>query len=123
MTALHPAKANHAHTGTYHLRALGADGADLTLQSGTGYNIASIARQNEGIYKITFQHDPGKMLNKTYAFESVTMDDLKSYTLVFGVYDDANKALTFTVYSSGTPADLVANQYVNIDLSFSEHGV
>jgi hypothetical protein len=115
--------ANHSHSRTYHARALGLVAADLTLQAGSGYGIASIARTGAGAYLITFTHDPGKFLNATYGLQALVPADLKGYTLVYGVYDATNKQLAFVVYNSSfAPADLIADQYVSLDMTFSEQG-
>ncbi len=109
---------------TYECFALGADGADLTIQApNSGFK--SIARTGEGAYTITFARDYGKFVGAKVGFSALVPADLKGYTAVFGLYSASGKTLTFVVYGAGaTPAaaDLIADQYITLNVTFKAVG-
>lgn len=126
MAAAHPKKANRPHIVDYHIRLLGANGADATIEEGAG--IKSVARTGEGAYTVTFQQDPGLFCNWCFGFGAVTHADVKGYSVVRGVPVAASGStpatITFVVYDSTfAAADIIAAQYLDITFSYSEHGV
>jgi hypothetical protein len=126
MAAPHPKRANRPHVVDHHLRLLGANGADLTVQEGNF--IKSVARTGEGAYTITFQQDPGLFVNWNPGFGALVPADLAGYTVVRGVFSAASGAtqatLAFVIYNSSfAAADIIADQYLDLTISFSEHGV
>jgi hypothetical protein len=124
MAAAHPAKASRPHVVKYIGRFLGANNADLTIEEGN--NMKTAARTGEGAYRLTFNQDPGLFLGLTgFGFQATTPGDLKGYTVVVDApYDATNLTLDFVVYDSTfTAADLIAAQWVTLELAFSEHGV
>jgi hypothetical protein len=122
MASPHPKRANRSHIVDYHLRLLGGNGADFTIQDGVG--IKSVARTGEGAYTITFQHDPGPFVNWTAGLAALVPADLAGYTVVRGVYSATAKTLAFVVYNSTfAAADLLVDQYLDLTISFSEHGI
>lgn len=122
MGAAHPTKANRPHVVDHHIRLQGADGADLTIEEGSF--IKSVTRQGEGVYRISWQQDPGVFLDARYGLQAATMTDLKGHTVVFDTYDATNFQLDFTLFSAADTADdLLVNEYLGLVISFSEHGV
>lgn len=121
MPSGHPAKANRSHIVDYKIRILGANGADATVQEGVG--VTSVARTGEGAYTITFSKDPGLFVGWSIDFGAATPADLAGYTGVRGVYSASARTLAFVVYNSSfAAADLIADQYADITVSFSEYG-
>ena len=125
MAAPHVHRANRPHVVEYFLRLLGTGAADMTIQEGSF--IKSVTRTGAGTYLITFQQDPGLFLNWTFGFGSVTMTDIKGYTVVRGVFTaattTAQATLAFTTFNSSFAAtDMAANQFLDLTLAFSEHG-
>lgn len=121
MAAGHPKKANRPHVVDYHVRLLGANNADFTNQEGA--LIKSVARTGEGLYTITWAQDPGLFCNWNFGFGALVPADLKGYTVVRGVYSATAFTLAFEVYNSSfAAADLIADQYLDLTLSFSEYG-
>jgi hypothetical protein len=123
MASAHPSKANGPHTVKHVLRILGANGADATVEYGPF--VKSVARTGEGAYRITWQQDPGLYLGMTgFGFQATTPGDLKGYTVVIDApYDATNLQLDFVVYDSTfTAADIIAAQWLTLELAFSEHG-
>ncbi len=121
MGAAHPKKASRPHVVGYHLRLLGADGADLTIEEGVG--IKSVARVSEGLYRVSWQQDPGLFINATSGLQAATCSDLKGHTVVFDTYDATNFQLDFTLFNAADAADdLLVNEYLGLTVSFSEHG-
>ena len=125
MAAPHPKRANRSHVVDYHLRLLGLVSSDLIIEEGSG--VKSVARTGTGAYTITFQHDPGLFVNWNTGLGAVTLADLKGYTICRGVHvpatSTASATLAFAVFNSSfAAADLIAAQYIDLTLSYSEHG-
>lgn len=103
---------------TYRLRLLGVNGANPTKQVGAGM---TVTRTSEGLYKITWAKDPFRFIGCGHSFGSVTMTDMADYTFVRGVYNATAHTLEFSIIKqNGTVEDLVANQFLDVDVTFSE---
>lgn len=101
----------------YRIRLLGVNGADPTKELGRG---VTVTRTGEGAYRITFSGVPGTFIGWSCNFGAATPADLKGYTAVRDTWDATNKRLDFVVYDSTfTAADLIANQYADIEVVFS----
>jgi hypothetical protein len=120
MAQFYPARSNIQNERVYRIRLLGVNGADPTKQEGEG---VTVTRTSEGLYKITWAVNPFQFIGFQANFGSLTMDDLVDYTCVRGVYNSTAFTLAFSVYKqNGTVEDLVANQYLDINVVFSESG-
>lgn len=107
----------------HRLRLLGANGADLTRQEPTYAGVA-VTRTGEGAYRATFTDNPGNFVGWFFGFGAATPADLKGYTAVRDTWDATNKRLDFVVYDSTfTAADLIADQYIDIHMVFSDTAV
>jgi len=102
----------------YTARILGVDNANPTNQLGLGM---VLTRTGEGAYRITWANNPGQFVGWRYGFGAAVPADLKGYTAVRAVYDAANRQLDFVVYNSlFAAADLIANQFMDLEIEFSE---
>lgn len=105
---------------TIRLRILGVDGANPTKELGQG---CSVVRTGEGVCYIQFPtgpNHPGTFIGWSKDFGAATPADLKGYTAVRDTYDTTNRRLPFTVFNaSDTAADLIADQYIDIAVTFS----
>lgn len=109
----------------YNLRLLGANGANPTIQEGTLCGITA-TRTGEGAYRLTFSstNNPGKFIGWFVGFGAATPADLKGYTAVRDTYDSSGLILDFVVYdSSFAAADIIADQYIDVHLVFSQSGL
>ena len=120
MTAFYPNRGTIQEARTYHIRLLGVNGANPTKQEGEG---VTVTRTSEGLYKITWAENPFQFIGCSHSFGSVTMDDMVDYTFVRGVYSSTAFTLAFSTYKqNGTVEDLVANQFLDIQVHFSVSG-
>ena len=104
----------------YRVRILGVNGANPTKQEGDG---VTVTRTSEGLYKVTWAKNPYQFIGWSFGFGSATMDDLIDYSCVRGVFNTTAFTMAFSVYKqNGTVEDLVANQYLDLTLVFSESG-
>jgi len=117
----YPPKTSIPDERTYRIRILGVNGADPTEQLGQG---VAPSRTGEGAYRLTFAENSGTFVGWSYGFGAATPADLKGYTAVRDTYVAPSGAtagyLDFVVYDSTfTAADLVADQYADITVTFS----
>lgn len=120
MTMFYPGKDGVQELRTYHIRLLGVNGAAPTKQEGEG---VTVTRTSEGLYKITWAENPYQFIGCSHSFGSLTMDDMVDYTFVRGVYNSTAFTLAFSTYKqNGTVEDIVANQYLDIQVNFSVSG-
>jgi hypothetical protein len=106
---------------TYRIRLLGVNGANPTEQLGQG---VTATRTGEGAYRLSFDVNPGTFIGWSCNFGAATPADLKGYTAVRDTYTAPSGStdgyLDFVVYDSTfTAADLIANQYADIEVKFS----
>lgn len=112
------------HTGqsehtTHLVRLLGVDGS-VSKVEGKGITIAYVS---EGVYTATWSDNPGRFLGYSYGFQATTPGDVKSYTVVCEPYNTTAYSIKFTVYSSGTAADLIALQWLSLKFDFARTGL
>lgn len=120
MGAFYPARSTVQEQRDYFIRLLGVNGAAPTLQEGSG---VTVARTSEGLYKITWAEQPFQFIGFAGTFGSLTMDDMVDYTVVRGVYNSTLYTLAFSIYKqNGTVEDLVADQYLDMRVTFSVSG-
>lgn len=101
----------------YRVRLLGVNDAAPTKELGHGI---TATRTGEGAYLLTWADNPGTFIGWSCSFAAATPADLKGYTAVRDTYDATTKSLAFVVYTSGfVAADLIANQYADIVVTFS----
>lgn len=118
MYAEYQARSTIAESRKYLIRLLGANGADPTKQLGRG---VTVTRTGEGAYRIQWADNPGQFVGWRVGLAAATPADLKGYTVVRDTYDATNARLDFVVYDSTfTAADIIANQYLDIEVEFSE---
>lgn len=99
----------------FRIRLLGVNGSNPTEQLGVG---VVVTRTGEGAYTITWAKNPGTFIGWSCNFGAATPADLKGYTAVRDTY--ASNVLTFVIYDSTfTAADIIANQYADIEVTFS----
>lgn len=121
--SVYPSRSNIPEDVTYKFRGLGANGAALTLESNTGTNVTS-GYTSEGIYTLTFGEHPGTFIGWNYALIAATPGDVKGYTVIADTWDSSTKVFTFHVFNgSVTLADLIADQYICLELTFRRSGV
>mgnify|MGYP001604790260 CR=1 FL=1 len=116
-------KTNIAEERRYRARYLGVNGASPTLEIGSEGFV--VTRTGEGAYLATWSTNPGTFVGWVPpGFGAATPADLKGYTAVRDTYDSATKSLAFVVYdSSFTAADLIANQYMDLEFIFAASSV
>jgi hypothetical protein len=118
----YPPKSSIPEERTYRIRILGVNGDHPTEQLGQG---VTVTRTGEGAYLITWDENPGTFIGwAPPGFGAATPGDLKGYTAVrdtFTAQSGATDAsLAFVVYDSTfTAADLVADQYADLAITFS----
>lgn len=117
----YPPKTSIPDERTYRIRILGVNGANPTEELGQGI---AVTRTGEGAYRVTFAENPGTFVGWSCAFGAATPADLKGYTAVRDTFTAQSGAtlgyLDFVVYDSTfTAADLIANQYADIAVTFS----
>lgn len=106
----------------YRIRILGVNNAHPTKQLGVG---VAITRTGEGAYLITWAKPPGTFLGWTCDLGAATPGDLAGYSAVRDTYDSTAGVYTlpFVVYNSSfAAADLIADQYADITVTFSTNG-
>jgi len=109
-------KSTIPETRKYKIRLLGANGANPTEQLGQG---VAVTRTGEGAYLITWASNPGIFVGWSIGFGAATPADLAGYTAVRDTY--SSNTLAFVVYNSSfAAADLIADQYADITVEFSE---
>ena len=66
----------------------------------------------------------GERWGWSYGFGAATPADLKGYTAVRDTFDTTNLYFEFVVYNSSfNAADIIANQYIDIDIKFTKSGL
>ncbi len=104
----------------YRIRLLGVNDANPTAQVGQG---VVVTRTGEGAYLITWANNPGTFIGWTECFGALVPGDLKGYTAVRGVYSTTSDVFTmaFVTYNSSfSAADIIADQYADICVTFKE---
>lgn len=118
---MYPPKSNTPERRGYDIRLLGANGADPTKEYGDN---VTVTRTGEGAYLITWAKNPGTFVGFRFGFGAATPADVKGYTAVRDTYDASTKSLAFVVYDSTfTAADIIANQYLDLEVVFSDTSV
>ena len=115
-----PSKTSAPEERNYRIRLLGINGADPTRELGQG---VTITRTGEGAYLITWASNPGTFVGWSCNFGAATPADLKGYTAVRDIYDTTADVFTmpFVIYDSTfNAADIIANQYADICVTFKE---
>lgn len=107
---------------THRVRLLGANDAHPTAETGGGGITAT--RTGEGAYRVTFAESPGIFVGWACGLGAATPGDLAGYTAVRDTYDATNFRLDFVVYNSSfAAADLIANQYIDLAMTFKRTNV
>jgi hypothetical protein len=116
-------KTNIAEERRYRARYLGVNGADPTLEVGSAGFV--VTRTGEGEYLATWSSNPGVFIGWVPpGFGAATPGDLKGYTAVRDTYDSSTFSIAFIVYNSSfSAADLIANQYMDLEFVFAESSV
>jgi hypothetical protein len=115
---MYPPKANTPERRSYDLRILGANGANPTVELGDGM---TVTRANEGEYLITWTKNPGVFVGWRPGLGAATPADLVGYTVVRDTYSTTTKSMTFFVYNAlDAAADLIAGQYLDLEIVFKE---
>lgn len=116
-----PPKGNLPNERRLFLRGLGANGADLTVQEGTGCG-ATLVRVSEGVYKVVLPFNPGTFCGWHYGLGAATPANLLGYTVVRDTptaWDGETWELPFTVGgATNVAADLIADEYIDLELKF-----
>jgi hypothetical protein len=114
----YPPKTSIQEERKYRLRLEGANGADPEKELGQG---VTVTRTGEGAYLLTWATNPGTFLGwSAPGFGAATPADLKGYTAVRDTYDATAHTLAFVVYDSTfTAADLIVNQWADLEIAFS----
>ena len=104
----------------YTIRLEGVNDANPTKELGQG---VSVTRTGEGAYEIAWAENPGTFVRWSGpAFGAATPADLKGYTAVRDEYTSDFK-LPFVVYNSSfAAADLIADQWIEFEVVFTEAG-
>lgn len=104
----------------YRIRLLGVNDADPTKQEGEG---VTVTRVSEGLYKITWAEDPYQFIGvDSPSLIATTPADLKATVVVFEPYSSTTKTMQFTVYKSGSAADIIATEVLSFGVTFSQSG-
>ncbi len=121
MAQPNPHRSNLVESNSIHRLCSGGNGADLTVEEGSGAQ-ATVPRASEGVYTITISgQNPGTFKGWRFALGAATPDNVKAYTVVRDTpvaWDGDTWTMPFTVYASGTAADLIADEYIDIELVF-----
>lgn len=116
-----PGRSNLPEERRFYLRGLGANGADLEVEAGDGSG-ATLVRTAEGVYKVVLPFNPGVFKGWQYSLGAATMSDLKGYTVVRDTptaWNGSTWELPFTVWNASvTAADLIADQYIDLVMTF-----
>ena len=116
-----PARTTVPDKVEHEIRLLGVNGADPTKEYGPG---VTVTRTGEGAYLITWAESPGTFVGWSCSFGAATPADLKGYTAVRDTYDTSAFTLAFVTYDSTfTAADIIANQYADVRVTFKATAV
>lgn len=111
---------NLAGSYSFYVRLLGANGANPTEEMGS--NHVAITRTGEGAYLATWDEYPGEFLGWRVGFGAATPADLAGYTAVRDTFDTSTNSVAFVIYNSSfAAADLIANQYADIEFLFADN--
>lgn len=118
-------KTNVPDERVYRVRLLGANGAAPTKEFGPG---VTVTRTSEGIYKFSFDDNPGEFIGiGGYIFGDTTPDDVKNKTIKRDTYtaptSTADGHLEVHVFESGTLDDIEATEYLDISFVFAAQNV
>lgn len=109
----------------YQVRLLGVNGANPTKEFGPG---VTVTRQNEGIYRFSFDDNPGEFVGiRGYCFGDTTPADVKSKELSRGAYTAPSGTtdgyVDCHIFESGTLDDIEATEYLDITFVFAAQNV
>lgn len=113
----YPVRSTQPESYDHTIRILGVNGS-VTQEDGPGI---TVTRTGEGAYRATWAENPGAYKGVVgFGFEAATPGDLKGYTVVADTWDSTNLRLDFVVYDSAfAAADLIANQYLTLNVRFA----
>jgi hypothetical protein len=117
-----PERSQLAESYKVHVLLSGGNGADLVLEEGLGATLTA-PRSNEGAYTLTIGGaNPGTFKGWRWAFGAATPADCAGYTAVRDTpvaWNGTSWTMPFVVYNSSfAAADLLVNQYIDIELVF-----
>lgn len=121
MSATNPSKTNVPSERVYRVRLLGANGTDPTKEFGPG---VTVTRTNEGIYKFSFDANPGTFIGVGgYIFGDTTPGDVKAKILTRDTYTAPSGStdgyVECHVFESGTLDDIEATEYLDVSFVFA----
>jgi len=103
----------------YSIRGLGANDTALSLQEG-GRGITS-TWISEGKYKLKWDENPGFFIKANANLAGTDPALLKNWSIGFLPYNTTTRELEIWIHNgAGTLADIVANQYLYIEVEFAE---
>jgi hypothetical protein len=114
-----PSLQNIFKSRKYSFRGLGANGVALTLQEGkAGVDSLYIS---EGKYKLRWAEHPGRYIKAIPGLAGTDPALLKNWSVGFVPYNTTTRELEIWIHNSaGTLADLVADQYLYLEVEFAE---
>ena len=116
-------KTNVADERIYRCRLLGVNGADPTKEFGPGL---TVTRTSEGVYKFSFNDNPGTFIGiGGWCVGDTTPGDVKAYVLTRDTFvapsGDTDAYIEVTLWDSGSAADIIDTEYLDISFVFSEN--
>jgi hypothetical protein len=117
---INPSKTTIPEERRFSVRGEGGSAAITAV--GTPRGVA-ISRTGSGAYRATVGDDrPGYFRGVNHSLQAATPANLAGHTVIFDEWDADNKRLDFTVYNgSDTAHDLAADEYVWVELVFSQN--
>jgi hypothetical protein len=94
--------------------------AAVTKVYGAGVTTTYISTGVVDLTWATGAHNPGTCLGVTgYVYQATTPADVKTYTLVPGVYNTTTCTLRLSMYEGGTLTDLAALEWLTVTVAFT----
>jgi hypothetical protein len=106
-------------------RGVGTGADELTKLYGAGL---STARQSAGLHRLSFKENPGTLVGSSFGFQAATPANVGSHTVVLDTWTaksgSTDAYIDFLITNaSGAAHDLLALEWVNLQLWFTKTGV
>lgn len=103
------------------LRLVGTGATAPTVEVGKGI---TVTRTGTGVYKITWDGNPGEFLGWTFGLGAATPGDIKGHTLIRDTYDATSRSIEISFFNAAEAAhDLAALEYFDLVFRFKETDV
>ena len=120
MLNAYPHRTTRPESQEHLIRLEGAGTSAPVKHLGAG---VTLSRTGAGVYRITWDDNPGVFLGAWAQLQAADPSDLDGYTVTFGAYDSTNQRIDMRVEDGTAAADLGADEFACLSIVFSTSAV